>query len=321
MIRLLRTIAVTNDARLLEDVPLERLSDNDIAWYWVDFGSPTDEEIELLDSHFHFHPLAIEDCMHFLQRPKVDHYDDTHFFVIHSLHPETREAEELDFFLGPKSIVTFHLNPSREVEELRERILQPKERVGSISHNFVAYKLIDALVDNYFPSLFQIEDQLNELEDREESEWSIQELTEEVYRIRAELLRLRRTVIPMRDLLYRLINTDKIPAVRTQLAYFTDIYDHLLKLAEMIDSNREVTADLRDSYDSLRSNRMNAIMKTLTVITTIFMPLTFIAGLYGMNFVHMPELQWQWGYFGVLAVMLLLGGSMFVWFKRKGWFD
>ncbi|MBO9600580.1 MAG: magnesium/cobalt transporter CorA [Cohnella sp.] len=318
---MLRTIAATQDARLLEDVPLERLSDPDVAWYWVDFGSPTEEEIELLSSHFHFHPLAIEDCMHFLQRPKVDQYDDSHFFVIHGLHPETREAEEVDFFLGPKSIVTFHLNPSREIEEVRQRILHPEGKAGSADHHFIAYRLIDSLVDNYFPSLYQIEDQLNELEDREESDWSIQELTEEVYRIRAELLRLRRTVIPMRDLLYRIINTDKIPAVTMQLAYFTDIYDHLLKLAEMIDSNREVTADLRDSYDSLRSNRMNSIMKTLTVITTIFMPLTFIAGIYGMNFVHMPELQWQWGYFGVIGVMALLGGSMFFWFKRKGWFD
>ncbi len=317
---MLRTIAATQDARLLEDVPLERLSDNNIAWYWVDFGSPTEEEIELLSSHFHFHPLAIEDCMHFLQRPKVDQYDDSHFFVIHGLHPETREAEEVDFFLGPKSIVTFHLNPSREIEEVRQRILHPEDK-ASIDHHYIAYRLIDSLVDNYFPSLYQIEDQLNELEDREESDWTIQELTEEVYRIRAELLRLRRTVIPMRDLLYRIINTDKIPAVTTQLAYFMDIYDHLLKLAEMIDSNREVTADLRDSYDSLRSNRMNAIMKTLTVITTIFMPLTFIAGIYGMNFAHMPELQWQWGYFAVIGVMALLGVSMFVWFKRKGWFE
>ena len=125
----------------------------------------------------------------------------------------------------------------------------------------------------------------------------------------------------MRDLLYRIINSEKIADVRVQLAYFTDIYDHLLKLAEMLETNREMTADLRDSYDSLRSNRMNSIMKTLTVITTIFMPLTFIAGVYGMNFVHMPELEWQDGYFLVLGVMLLLGIGMFLWFKRKGWFD
>ncbi|MFC5530587.1 magnesium/cobalt transporter CorA [Cohnella yongneupensis] len=318
---MLRTIAVTQDARLLEDVPLERLSDEEIEWYWVDFACPTEQEVGLLGSHFRFHPLAIEDCMHFLQRPKIDQYDDTHFFVIHSLHPLTREAEEVDFFLSPKGIVTFHLSPSQEIEDVRRRVLEPAYVEEGKNHNFIAYMLIDALVDNYFPSLFQIEDELNELEDREETERNIQALTEQVYRIRADLLRLRRTVIPMRDMLYRIISADKIPVVKEQLAYFTDIYDHLLKLAEMIDSNREVTADLRDSYDSLRSNRMNGIMKTLTVITTIFMPLTFIAGIYGMNFVHMPELEWQHGYFGVIGFMALLGGAMFVWFKRKGWFD
>lgn len=321
VIRLIRTIAATDDARLLEDVPLERLSDEHIAWYWVDFSAPTAEEIGLLGSFFRFHPLAIEDCMHFLQRPKVDQYDDMHFFVMHSLHPETREAEEIDFFLGPRWIVTFHHTASLEIDEVRQRLLNPSADPDSHDHAAIAYWLIDSLVDNYFPSVFQIEDQLNELEDRGETERNVQVLTEQVYRIRAELLRLRRTVIPMRDLLYRMINTDKIPAVNDRKAYFTDIYDHLLKLAEMIDSNREVTADLRDSYDSMRSNRMNAIMKTLTVITTIFMPLTFIAGVYGMNFVHMPELDWQWGYFGVIGVMAMMGIGMFIWFKRKGWFD
>jgi magnesium transporter len=318
---LLRTIAAMDDARLLEDIPLERLSDEQIEWYWVDFASPTEEETELLSSYFHFHPLAIEDCMHFLQRPKMDQYDDTHFFVVHALHPETLEAEEIDFYLSPKGIVTFHHAPSQEIEEVRHRILHPTKKATGKTQDYIAYLLMDALVDNFFPSLFQIEDQLNELEDRGENVRNVQALTEQVYRIRANLLRLRRTVIPMRDLLYRMTNTDKIPAVNAQRAYFTDIYDHLLKLTEMIDSNREVTADLRDSYDSLRSTRMNGIVKTLTVITTIFMPLTFIAGVYGMNFKYMPELEWYWGYFAVIGLMAVLGGGMFIFFKSKGWFE
>jgi magnesium transporter len=122
-------------------------------------------------------------------------------------------------------------------------------------------------------------------------------------------------------LLYRMINSDKIPGVKEQNIYYTDIYDHLLKLTEMIESNREMTADLRDSYNSLRSNRMNSIMKTLTVITTIFMPLTFIAGVYGMNFVNMPELHWAGGYYLIIGVMVTLGLGMYLWFRRKGWFD
>jgi magnesium transporter len=317
---LLRIIAVTEDQEMLEDIPLQSLMDSNIKWFWVDFDCPTDDEFKLLDSYFHFHPLAIEDCMHILQRPKVDHFEDTHFFVTHSIHHDTLMAEEIDFFLGPRGIVTLHLSASQEIDEAWRRIQDPSIRKFK-DHNYVAYLIMDKLVDNYFPTLYSIEDQLNELEVEGERYVDIQKKTAEVYDIRADLLRLRRTVIPMRDLLYRLISSDKIPGVKDQHAYFTDIHDHLLKLTEMIESNREMTADLRDSYDSLRSNRMNAIMKTLTVITTIFMPLTFIAGVYGMNFVNIPELKWHWGYFIVIGVMLSLGIGMYLWFKRKGWFD
>ncbi|BBI31722.1 magnesium/cobalt transporter CorA [Cohnella abietis] len=317
---MLRIMAVTDNQELLEDVPLQSLMNDNIKWFWVDFDCPTETEILLLDSFFNFHPLAIEDCMHFLQRPKVDHYEETHFFVLHSLHPGTLKAEEVDFFLGPRGIVTFHLAPSQEVEEVWRKIHDPLVASGK-DHNHVAYLILDKLVDNYFPTLYLIEDQLNELEVQEENNADIQVMTEQVYDIRASLLRIRRTVFPMRDLLYRIINSDKIVAVKGQLVYFTDIYDHLLKLTEMIESNREMTADLRDSYDSLRSNRMNSIMKTLTVMTTIFMPLTFIAGVYGMNFINMPELNWHAGYYIVIGIMLCLGLGMYLWFKKKGWFD
>jgi magnesium transporter len=317
---LLRILAVTEDQELLEDTPLLNLMDSNIQWFWVDFDCPTDEEIQLLDSFFHFHPLAIEDCMHFLQRPKVDHFEETHFFVLHALHQETLKAEEIDFFLGPRGIVTFHKSASQEIDEVWRRMHDPSIRGGK-DHNYVAYLTMDKLVDNYFPTLYFIEDQLNELEAQGESRTGIQKLTQQVYDIRSDLLRLRRTVLPMRDLLYRIINSEKISGFKGHHAYYTDIYDHLLKLSEMIESNREMTADLRDSYDSLRSNRMNSIMKTLTVITTIFMPLTFIAGVYGMNFVNMPELQWHSGYYIVIGVMIALGLGMYLWFKRKGWFD
>jgi magnesium transporter len=313
-------MAMTDDQELLEDIPLHNLMNSNINWFWVDFDCPTEEEIKLLDSYFHFHPLAIEDCMHYLQRPKVDHYEDTHFFVVHALHPETLRAEEIDFFLGPRGIVTFHLTPSQEIEEVRRRMQDPSIRKGK-DHNYIAYLLMDKLVDNYFPTLFFIEDQLNEIEAQEENNTRIQKQMERVYEIRSNLLRSRRTVFPMRDLLYRMINSDKIPGVKEQNMYYTDIYDHLLKLTEMIESNREMTADLRDSYNSLRSNRMNSIMKTLTVITTIFMPLTFIAGVYGMNFVNMPELHYAGGYHFVIGVMAALGLGMYLWFRRKGWFD
>ncbi|BBP87881.1 hypothetical protein BsIDN1_14990 [Bacillus safensis] len=135
----------------------------------------------------------------------------------------------------------------------------------------------------------------------------------EVFGIRSDLLKLRRTIIPMRDLLYRIVNTNMMKSDPNRHAYFNDIYDHLLKLTEIVESNRDMTADLRDSYQTLNSNRMNAIMMTLTIVSTIFIPLTFIVGVYGMNFDNMPELHWKYGYFGVLIFMgLLVTGMLFV---------
>lgn len=320
---MLHVMAVTEEGKLLENIPLSQLTEEAVKWFWVDFDKPTEEEIKLLDTYFHFHPLAIEDCMHFFQRPKVDHYGDTHFFVVHGIDAgdtgESTAVCEVDFFLGPRGIVSFHLRPSPEVEEAWRRLLDPALHTKK-DHNYVAYLILDKLVDNYFPTLYRIEDDLNELGDAG-TDVRIRKVIDQVYAIRSDLLRLRKTVIPMRDLLYRVVNSDKIPGVKEHHAYFTDIYDHLLKLTEMIESNREMTADLRDSYNSLQNNRMNAIMKTLTVITTIFMPLSFLAGVYGMNFEFMPELHWRGGYFIVLLVMGVLGLSMYAWFRRKGWFD
>ncbi|MGZ9583178.1 magnesium/cobalt transporter CorA [Paenibacillus marinisediminis] len=315
---MLRTIAVTEDLTVIQGHSIADLDDKNVKWFWVDFDTPTEEEMKLLESHFHFHPLAIEDCLHVLQRPKLDHYEDVHFFVVHALNQKTLNAEEVDMFIGQNFIVSFHLKKSTEVDEAWKRIIEQKN-VSKKGPIFAAYLIMDKLVDNYFPSLYQIEDQLNEIEDNVKDE-SIQELMDRVFDIRSSLHKLRKTVLPMRDLLYRIINTDKIHGIKDQLAYFTDIHDHLVRLSEMIESNRELTADMRDSYIAINSNRMNSIMKTLTVMTSFFIPLTFIASIYGMNFENMPELSWRWGYFGVLGVMAILGSGMIFFLWRKGWF-
>lgn len=313
---MIRNIAVTEDMRLLRDVSLERLSGSDIKWYWVDFENPTEEEALLLSTHFHFHPLAIEDCLHLLQRPKLDYYDGYDFFVLHTLNQKTLAPEELDIFLGHNFIVSFHSLQSLEVEMVRQRIYSDKSILDKGS-KFLFYQLMDKIVDEYFPNIYQIEDNLNELESTKEAE---DNLIGEVYVIRSQLLKLRRTVFPMRELLYRILNSERVIIPKEDRVYFMDIYDHLLKLSEMIESNREMTADIRDSYISINSNRMNEIMKTLTVMTSIFIPLTFIASIYGMNFEYMPELSYRWGYFVVLTVMLMVGSGMIIWLWRKGWF-
>ncbi|MFD0716913.1 magnesium/cobalt transporter CorA [Paenibacillus sp. GCM10027626] len=315
---MIRTMAVTSDLKVIQCTNIPELDESNIKWFWVDFNSPTEEELKLLETHFHFHPLAIEDCLHLLQRPKLDHYDEVHFFVVHATNQKTLDAEEVDIFLGENFIVSFHFNKSIEIDEAWHRIIEQKN-ASEKGHVFVAYLIMDKLVDNYFPSLYQIEDQLNKIEDNVKNE-SIPELMDQVFDIRSNLHKIRKTVLPMRDLLYRVINSEKIDGVKNQLAYFTDIHDHLMKLSEMIESNREMTADMRDSYMSINSNRMNTIMKTLTVMTSVFIPLTFIASIYGMNFEFMPELTWRWGYFGVLGIMFTVGSGMLLLLWRKGWF-
>ncbi|NHN32446.1 magnesium/cobalt transporter CorA [Paenibacillus agricola] len=315
---MIRVMAVDHHNECIHGATLKDLDSSEVKWYWVDFDIPSEDESLLLDSHFHFHPLAIEDCYHLLQRPKLDHYDKVNFLVVHAVNAVTLAAEEVDIFWGERFIVTFHLSPSWEIDEAWSRMEQ-QEGLRLRGHAYVAYTVMDNLVDEYFPSIYHIEDQLNDIEMRGRTA-STHLLMNEIFEIRTRLLKLRRTIVPMRDLFYRIVSSDKIEGIKEELIYFTDIYDHLLKLSEIIETTREMTADMRDSYVSLNSNRMNTIMKTLTVITTIFMPLTFIAGIYGMNFVYMPELEWHWGYFAVLGAMFGIGFAMFLWFRSKGWF-
>lgn len=315
---MLHTIGITKDQELVKDFSLETIKDHQFEWFWVDFNCPTVEEESLLDTFFHFHPLAIEDCLMRLQRPKLDFYDDHYFLVIHKLNEETLEAEELNIFVYEQFIVTFHKNKTHEIEKIRNLIEnQPKnwER-GTI---YLTYQIIDKIVDSYFPLVYKIEDHLNTLEDALTYQNSVYAM-QDVFEFRSDLLHLRRTILPMRDLLYRILNSYRFSLKKSEHAYFGDIHDHLVKLTEMVESNRELTADMRDSYMAMSSSRMNGIMMTLTIVSTIFIPLTFIAGVYGMNFENMPELHGKYSYFIVLGIMILIGLFMLAFFKYKGWF-
>ena len=312
---MLRTLLVTNDLKVIKAVPLERLAEPDVKWFWVDFDRPTDLEAELLKTHFAFHPLAIEDCFQLLQRPKVDYYEGYNFFVLHNLNPDSLKPEEVDLFVSHNFLVTVHLFPSREIEIVCERKLE-LETTLTRGPMYVCYLIMDKIVDDYFPSIEKIEEQVDQTEIIKPGSSFIEEL----YEIRSRLHALRHIVVPMRELLYRILNSERLEIPPEERFYFRDIDDHLLKQSEVIESNREVTADLRDSYVSLNSNRMNTIMKTLTIIASIFIPLTFIVGIYGMNFDYMPELTWHWGYFTVWGVMLGVAAGMLIGFKMKGWF-
>lgn len=315
---MINCLAINENFELLMNCPLDQLKNQDIKWFWIDFNQPTEDEVLELDRSLHFHPLAIEDCIHKLQRPKLDYYEDYCFFVTHSLDESKIEKEEINFFLGKNYIVSFHHHESKEIYDVWQR-LKGSKKVNKWDSDLVLYHIIDKLVDNYFPIVYQLEEALDQIENNT-TDMTMEALLDRLFNARHNLLKLRHTVTPMRDLVYRMLNSHRLKGIKQKKEYFSDIHDHLLKLTEMIDANREITNDIRDSYLSLNSHQTNRIMKVLTVITTIFMPLTFIAGVYGMNFENMPELTWNLGYFLILSIMLSIGVAMYLWFKKKGWF-
>ncbi|MEC1521211.1 magnesium/cobalt transporter CorA [Neobacillus niacini] len=314
-------VGITNENTIEKQVSISHLNLDNYKWFWVDFSEPTDEEVQHLTDTFHFHPLAIEDCLYKSpQRPKLDYYDDYTFFITHIVREVEKEVikEELDFFVGENFIVTFHLMPSIEVSQVMGRLTTQKD-IGNFTTHHVFYEILDKIVDNYFPIIYKIEDILDEIEDNTLNN-PMNNLLKKLFETRYMLLNLTHTINPMRDLLYRMLNSQHLVPIIKRKEYFSDIYDHLLKLSEMTMANREITADIRDNYLSLNSHQTNNVMKVLTIMTSIFAPLTFIAGIFGMNFEHMPELSWKYGYPFSLMLMGIIGFSLFLWFKKKGWF-
>lgn len=312
---MIRTIAII-DQKVILNPPFRQLAEMQPDWFWVDFNSPTPGETNLLRSFFDFHPLAVEDCVNALQRPKVEFYEEHLFYVVHALDQKTLEATEVDIFTTKNSVVTFHKANVPEIDFVWNYLRGLETVPSELGKNELVHKLMDKLVDMYFPIMHELEERVISIESNEDDE--APKLINQIFDIRGDLLTLRKTVVPMRELLYRMLESKRVGLDADERSYFHDIYDHLLRLTDMMTSAREMTSDIRDNYISLNSYRMNNIMKTLTVITTIFMPLTFIAGLYGMNFVNMPELQTENGYFYVLGFMVLLGIVMSIWFKKKG---
>lgn len=316
---MLRILAIANDLKPIYNLTLQELDNENIKWYWIDFNNPTATEDNLLRSYFHFHSLAIEDCMSNLNSPKVDYYDKYNFFVFNALDKNSLKPIEIDVFVSEKYVVSYHKSMLIELDEAWEKANRNEGDWGN-GTTYIAHQILDKVVDNFFPSVYKIQDVLDNIEDKEEDK-SIYDLIGNVFEIRKELLVLRKTINSMRDLLYRILNSERLKSFNDHKIYFSDIYDHLLKLSSMIESSREMTADIRDNYLSINSAKMNRNMMVLTVITTIFIPLTFIAGVYGMNFKYMPELDWKYGYFGVIIIMAVIAVIMYLWFKGKGWMD
>ena len=315
---MIRIAAIDHDHQLIDNISIQEADFSAYAWYWIDFSQPTNTEIQHLSTTLHFHPLAIEDCIVSKQRPKLDYYDDFSFFVTHAPGHQAYNDHEIDFFIGKNFIVTFHYQDITEVNATWQLIHNAKNLADWDEHH-VFYEIMDNVVDAYFPIIAQLEDAINQVEENPNKE-PMHILLDRLFDLRHQLLELLHAINPIRDLFYRVLSSHRLPGIQEKRAYFMDIYDHLLKLSEMANSNREISNDIRDNFISINSYQQNKVIQILTVVTSIFAPLTFIAGIYGMNFVNMPELKWHYGYFIILGIMLLITFFMILFFKKKGWF-
>lgn len=290
---------------------------------WVDLEAPAGDEWSVLTDVFRFHPLAVEDCWSFTELPKLDAYPEYLFIVLHQVEPrEVRRVrrEELNCFLGPGYLVTVHLERVQVVDAQWER-----ERAG---HGVLArgadalfHALASATVAQYVPVLEELQDRLEEMITRLLDDGPGPRLPRETMTIRRQLLRLRHALEPQREVFARLAERANPYVSERTRDYLRDVFDHCDRLVGLLNLNRELVTYALDLYLALGNNRTNAIVQRLTIVTTIFMPLTLIAGIYGMNFQHMPELRYPWAYPAVLLSMLALGAGLYAYFRRHGWLE
>ena len=287
---------------------------------WVNVDGLGDADVILrLGEIFKLHNLALEDVSSVRQRPKVEEYGESVFVVARMAYiGDPIETEQISIFVGDGFVLSFQERPGDCLETVRERIRQGKGRIRSQGADYLAYAILDAVIDNYFPVL---EDFMERYEDLEKQviEKPDSATMQRIRRSKRSLLSMRRIVWPMREALSALLRDQMKPITKGTQIYLRDCYDHVSQILDMIETFRELAAGLQDVYMSSLSNRMNEVMKVLTVIATIFIPLTFIAGIYGMNFRWMPELGWKWSYPIVWVVMLAIAALMLVYFRRRGW--
>jgi magnesium transporter len=290
---------------------------------WADIEAATEAEQSVLTEIFHFHPLAVEDCIAETHLPKLDDYGDYLFLVVHHgarspERPGTFSTVELNCFLGKRYLVTYHDSPSRSIAEVHRRF---QKNSPSISHgvDFLLHEVLDGVVDNYFPILDDIDDRIGDIE-RRVIDQPDRAVLSEILTSKRDLMQLKRVTAPQRDILNRL-SREPFTAIDPQARiYFRDVFDHLVRITDLAETYREHLTATLEAHLSLVSNRLNEVMKVLTVIATIILPLTLITGIYGMNFEWMPELHWRYGYPAVLGLMAVIAGFMLYGFKRKGWF-
>ncbi len=290
---------------------------------WINVNGIHDVSvIEAIGKTFNLHPLLLEDVMHTGQRPKMDDYD-THLFVVLKMvdcrkdHEEI-EVEQVSIVIGSGYVISFQEWEGDVFETVRERLRNGKGRIRLMGSDYIAHALIDAVVDHYFLALERIGEVIEDLQEQVLSDPGPETL-QDIHQAKRDMVFFRKSVWPLREAIGTLGRDDSPLITESVRPYLRDIYDHTIQVIETVETFRDLVSGTLEVYLSSVSNRMNEVMKMLTIIATIFIPLTFVVGIYGMNFRYMPELEWRWGYFAVWGIMVLVAAVMLIGFRKKKW--
>lgn len=289
---------------------------------WINVDGLSDlTVVETLQSYFNLHSLLVEDIVDD-QRPKAEDYDDYLFFTLKMLYRIKGgevDYEQISFVLGKNYLISFQEKEGDLFDGFRDRIRLDQGRVRKKKSDYLLYRLIDIIVDSYYNVLDHVGDQIEEIEEGIHSDTSPENF-KKIQGLKKELIFLRRAVYPLRDAVGLLIKDENGFIEDGNEHFFADVYDHLIHVTDTLDTYKDLVTGLMDLHMNTLNTRLNEVMKVLTVISTIFIPLTFIVGVYGMNFDFMPELKWKYGYFLVWGIMIVIVGFMLWFFKRKKWF-
>ena len=287
---------------------------------WIDVVDPTPDELDLVGKEFKFHPLVMKDAARHQQRPKIDHHDGYVYLVFYclALEQDHLEATEVDIFAGKNYLVTVHDDALAAISETARRWHESTEDASKRGVGLLVYSLLDTIVDGYFPIVDELADQIEDLETAifERADTTAQA---RIFRLKKDLLDVRRVLGPERDVMNVLARRDAPIFSEHEIVYFSDVYDHILRITDAIDTYRDELSNALDAYQSVAANRLNEVVKRLTASSIILMTVTLIAGIYGMNFEHMPELTWAFGYPFALALMVMIAGGLAVLFRRIDW--
>ena len=290
-------------------------------FFWLDLDRPNADDFTIFRDVFEFHPLAIEDSEHFGQRAKIDDYDDYAFLVVYGASPDEDRLVEVHCFYSEHYLVTVHRDEAPAFTDVRDRFAK---RGQPIEHGArLLYRIVEALVDSFFPMLADFDDRIDELEDQTFIHASDAQL-QEIFQMKKLLVGLRKAVTPQRDMFARIAGgIQTLPGTTPEdERYFRDVYDHLIRISDLIDTYRDLLTSSMDVYLSTVSNRLNAVMKQLTIIATIFLPLAWLTGFFGQNFGWMVRHIGSWQVFALLGIGTELAAAalMLTYFKRRGWF-